>query len=708
MRSPAGTVLARPATAASRGVSGIETRDPAVLSQLVPRERLVRRLLAAVDVPLILLVAPAGYGKTTLLRQWEDCDDRPFAWVGFGELAQAVRGLTNPTVVSVDDAHVYPTPEAREWLPSAVEALPAGSQIVLAARREPALPLARLRAHRCIVELGVRDLALTRGETAQVVSNLGLDLRPPELEALAQRTEGWAAVVYLAALSHCGQGDALFFPGRFGGDHRLVADYLSDEVLLDVPADDLDFMIETSVLDRLAGALCDAVLVRTRSACRLRALSRSNLLVRPLDSTDAWYRYHPLLLEMLRAELRRADPERESDLRRRASRWHADHGDVEAALEQAIAAGDVRPAGELLWRSAPGWVARGRNRTVGRWLARFTEREVATTPTLALTAALSHLANGEGDLAERWAATAGALTGPKRRALAAALDVFEAALGRAGIADMAARSGKAGPFAPSDSAGRSLRCLITGVGLHLAGDCNAARDELEAGMRDAALAAPAVQALCLAQLALLAADQDDWQGASALATRARSHAELAGLGGYPTMALVYAVSAAARARAGQVEGAAEDAARASRLMKRLRDFAPWYETEVRIVLARAALRLSDVPRARALLAEASRHLARTPDAVVLQRWLDQGCSANDAFVDSGRAGSATLTTAELRVLQSLPTHLSLREIAESMRVSQNTVKTQAHAVYRKLDASSRSEAVDRAQALGLLDLRRAA
>jgi ATP/maltotriose-dependent transcriptional regulator MalT len=149
------------ATVAPRQASSTAPQDPAARSQLVPRERLVRRLLAACDVPLILLVAPAGYGKTTPtpLRQWEDREDRPFSWVGLDELDQTVKGLTNPTVVAVDDAHVYPTPDAREWLPSAVEALPAGSQIVLAERREPAVPPGRLRAHRRVVELRVRYLA---------------------------------------------------------------------------------------------------------------------------------------------------------------------------------------------------------------------------------------------------------------------------------------------------------------------------------------------------------------------------------------------------------------------------------------------------------------------------------------------------------------------------------------------------------------------
>ena len=171
------------------------------------------------------------------------------------------------------------------------------------------------------------------------------------------------------------------------------------------------------------------------------------------------------------------------------------------------------------------------------------------------------------------------------------------------------------------------------------------------------------------------------------------------------MALVRATSAMALARTGSVERATGDARRATRLMERVHDFAPWYDVEVRVVLARVALRLSDVARARTLLAESSRLVRHLPDAGVLRAWIEEAYERADAF---GAVARAPLTPAEARVLQCLPTHLSLRQIAQRIRVSQNTVKTQAHAIYRKLDATSRSEAVRRAEQLGLLDLAQAA
>ena len=686
------------ATATGSSPAHVSQRSGSIQPGLVGRDRLLRRLLGARDVPLVLLLAPAGYGKTTLLCQWAGRDARPFMWLEREELADAIDDLQAPSVLVVDDAHLGAATDAGDAVVQAIAELPHGSQIALAVRQEPALPLGRLRAHRGVVELRSADLAMRRDEAAALVGSVGLRLRRPELEALMQRTEGWAAGLYLAALSLTTTRDAGAV-SRFGGDDRMVADYLRDEVLSELAADDLEFVVATSVLDRLSGSVCDAITGRAQSAQRLRRLSRSNLPVLPLDHNDQSYRYHPLLLDHLRAELRRHDGNAAPELHRLASGWYAQDGDVDAALHHAVAAGDVDRGGALLWRAAGGWAARGRNASLEIWLDRFTDREIASTPTLSVTAALSGLANGEGDLVERWAAAAPPTT---------ALELLLAALGRNGVGEMAERAAAAGPFGPADSPGRALRCLVLGVGLQLSGHGEEARAHLEAGVRYGARAAPAVQALCLAQLALLAVAQEDWHGAAAHTDRALGHVRNSGLRDYPTMALVHAVSADVRGRRGQIEAAAQDAARATQLMERLRDFAPWYEAETRLALARAALRLTDVAEARRLLAQARRFLWRTPDAIVLGQWVDDASAAADAFLSSGGVGAAALTTAELRVLQSLPTHLSLREIAAAMRVSENTVKTQAHAIYRKLDASSRSEAVDRAQALGLLDVRRAA
>ncbi len=176
-----------------------------------------------------------------------------------------------------------------------------------------------------------------------------------------------------------------------------------------------------------------------------------------------------------------------------------------------------------------------------------------------------------------------------------------------------------------------------------------------------------------------------------------------GLASHPTAALTYAVSAEVQAHAGRIDRGKHDLRRASQLLARLPEFIPWYEAETRIVLARAALRLADVTAARALLADASRLARRVPDAVVFGDWLEDSWGLLDSTATHALTGASTLTKAELRILRFLPTHLSLREIALRLHVSTNTVKTQAHAVYRKLGVSSRSGAVARAVSIGLLE-----
>ena len=209
--------------------------------------------------------------------------------------------------------------------------------------------------------------------------------------------------------------------------------------------------------------------------------------------------------------------------------------------------------------------------------------------------------------------------------------------------------------------------------------------------------------LCLSQLALIAIDENDWEHAALLSSRARSQVERSPLADYPVSALVYAVSALVRAHRERVEAAQSDRQHALTLLAELVDAPPWYELETRVALARATLRLGDVVGTRALLAEARRLLPEVTDSAQAAAWIEDCDAQAAAFAVASLAGPAALTTAELRVLRMLPTHLSFREMGMRLQVSSNTIKTHAHAVYRKLDACSRSEAVVRARRMGLVD-----
>ena len=706
---------------------------------LVPRERLVARLAGARDVPLALLVAPAGYGKTTVLAQWAQTDARPFAWVSLaGEdndpvrllarvataldaieplgddavgpptgasdalverTAAAVVARPRPFVLVLDDAQVVGTRATFAAIDALVEHLPIGSQLALASRTEPEeLPVGRLRVHGRLVELRPRDLAMTHAEAATVLA--GLDLRPDDVEVLVQRTEGWPAGLYLAALSLRAEVDR----GRFTGDDRLVADYMREELLAEQPLDRLSFLTGTSVLGDLSGPLCDAVLDEPGSGHILRELSRSNLMVVSLDRGEHRYRYHGLFAEMLQAELRRREPEREAEIHRRASAWHAGCGEVDRALDHAIAAADIPSAGELLWQVASRDVMTGRHERLREWLGRFTAGQIESHPTLALTAATIAVTTGDCDVVEHWCAAArrGLDREPGGRDVAV-VDLLRALVGRDALGPMRTAARSAAERLGDDPPWGALCCLLCGVADHLTGDAAGARSNLEDGARRSAVAAPVVQVLCLAQLGVMALEDDDADVANVCISRARGQVDRAGLGDHPMCALVFAASALDRAQRGRVDEARADLAAGTGLLAAPGTCAPWYEAETRVLLARAALRLGDVLVARALLADAARSARPLGDATVLGAWLRASAERADSFSAAATLGPSALTTAELRVLRLLPTHLSFREIAATLQVSANTIKTQAHAVYRKLDARSRTEAVMSARRLGLLD-----
>src|SRR5947207_223995 len=362
---------------------------PTFREGFVPRPRLVRALQAATGVPLAAIVAPAGYGKTTLLAEWAAHDERAFAWVALDErdrgaeafLAAVENALGEvdrrfPWVLVIDDAHLLRDPASVAALRGIAARVPAGSQLAVASRTEPPLPLGRRRAQRTVTEVRTRELTMTTTEGRGLLSMAGVEVSQADLEALVDRTEGWPAGLYLAAVALRDQPGAPGAVARFGGEDTVVSGYFRDELLDELPASVRAFLGRASVLDRLSGPACDAVLDRRGSARVLSDLARRNAMLVPLDRNEDSFRLHRLLRETLRGELRRFEPEREPELHRRASEWHDGHGEMDEAVEHAIAAGDARRAGALLWASVPRCVARGRNGLVQRWLGTFTDAEI--------------------------------------------------------------------------------------------------------------------------------------------------------------------------------------------------------------------------------------------------------------------------------------------------------------------------------------------
>lgn len=687
---------------------------PTPTGGVVARPRLVAALGATGGGCVAVLSAPAGYGKTTLLCQWEAADTRAFAWLSVDgrddadppRLRRRAAALLErmpsdePFVLVLDDAQALRAAPARLALRRIAADLPPDAVLAIATRSEAPLPLARLRAQHRLVELGTGRLTMHRDEVAALVALDGRRLPADEFDALIELTEGWPAAVSLALLA-LAEGR---FPSRQSGADDLFAAYLEDEVLAGLRPSDRVFLRRTSVLETLSGPACDAVLDRTGAAAVLARLAFANVLLLPLDRRGERLRRHRLLADMLAAELARVEPAHAGRLHRRAAGWCDGAGDVHGAIGHALAGGDLERAARITWAGAAHAVAHGDGAGVERRLARFTERELATTADLALTAATSELIAGRGDLVSHWASAAAVLApAASPPAVFGALAAFRAALGHEGLPQAIDDAARAAAQLPRDDLSVALCHFVAGAARHVLGDRERARVELTSGARRAAVAAPALHALCLAQLGVLAVEREDRAEATELVARARAQVERHGLGDAPACALVFAAAAVVRAHDGRADEARADLAHAIRLQDRLVDFAPWYDAELRVLAAWAAWRLCDVPGAIAHLRDADRYARRAPEATVLTSWLDRAQAQVAEATAPTAAPPASLTAAELRILRFLPTHLSFREIAERTFVSANTVKTQANAVYRKLDVSSRSEAVSRARSLGVLD-----
>jgi LuxR family maltose regulon positive regulatory protein len=717
MAPAAPTALRRPKT--NRTAVGSDAR--AWREGYVRRAGLVRRLSEAREASVAVIVAPPGYGKSSLLSEWAEQDERAFMWLSFDQtganrkaqseaaatLISTLRARERCFVLALDDAHLTAPSVLRELVRVVLDECPEGSMVAISSRREPALPLGRLRASHALIEVRVEDLAMRPAEAGILLRRAGLELDFASVQTLVRLTEGWPAGLYLSSLCLRGQPDLAEAVAHVRGDDHPMAEYFRDEVLPALSPELREFAVRTSVLDEVSGPVCDAVLEREGSALVLSDLEQASPLLRPLDAAHEHYRWHALFRDVLSAELRRTEPQLVRSLHCSASAWYQACGDTDRAIAHAVSAHDSVRTGDLLWPSIVAYVTQGRNDIVQGWLASFSEEELAGYAPLALCAAHSFLVAGNAAEARHWAIAGSAALGRDRARStdeppATGFAGINAMLGGAGVVGMGQAAADACRIEPEDSPWRPIWLFLEGTALHLAGNRSTAAPVLQAGADIAAATAPSVTALCLAQAAMIAIEEADWDTATDLTDRALQVIEERGLIDYPICALAFAAAAATRAHQGRADEAKRDLRRGVDLLAALGDFLPWYGAEARILLAHASLWLADLVGARTLLAEASRLARRTAGAVIFARWFDDAWSYMDTLAETSLGGPSSLTIAELRILRFLPSHRSFREIAEQLGVSANTVKTQAHAVYRKLGAASRSEAVTRAAEAGLL------
>jgi ATP/maltotriose-dependent transcriptional regulator MalT len=454
--------MAKP-PAMSPPTANLDERDALLATKLhiprprpgfVLRPRLLERLDEGMEHRVVLVCTPAGFGKTSLLADWARRDRRPVAWLSLDEadndpvrfwrhvvaaldrarpgVAERVAPLLGPpappsleglvtalvnqlaaqpdeVVLVLDDYHLVDAQPVHGSLAFLLEHLPPQAHLVVASRADPPLPLPRLRAGGQLAELRAAELRFTPEEAAELLSGApGVDLSLPEaaVAALAARTEGWAAGLQLAALSLRDRVDIDRFVAAFSGSHRYVLDYLTEEVLERQPEQLRGFLLETSVLERLCGPLCDAVTGRSDSQQLLEAVERANLFLVPLDEVRGWWRYHQLFSDLLRVRLAQERPERVAELHRAAAAWCEAHGLVDDAIHHALVAGDAAWAARVAERHIEELLARSEGATLDRWLGALPTEVLRARPRLCVAQTITALEGGHVEAAERLLADA--------------------------------------------------------------------------------------------------------------------------------------------------------------------------------------------------------------------------------------------------------------------------------------------------------------
>lgn len=720
--------------------------QPRVREGTIPRADLVHRLRPTTRSTVALIVAPGGYGKTTLLAEAAAAaSGRPLVWIGIVEsdndplsfarcltaaversgavetrvlrprsgspdshavlLARLVKALKAgaPLTIAIDDLHLLTTLRSLKIVESVANNLPPQSQMLLAARRRPRLGLTSLRAEGRLIELGTADLRLSQGEGLQLLRTAGVEVSPDDAADLSSRAEGWAAGLYLAALA-CPDGRGL---RSFDGADRFVSDWFDAEYLSRMEDDDRTFLVRASVLGQLSGPMCDAVLQTSGSAARLERIARSNLFVTGMGSGNARvFQLHQMLREALVAELERQEPARLLKIARRAADWSERHHDLEATAEYVWAAGDRERFGAVCAQMALPLYQSGRTDAIDRWLARLDLDLLERHPALAVCGAALHTVRGQPDEAEAWAAIAeqaepDTVMPDGTPSPEPWLAVLRAAMCREGKDALRHDAARALAGLAEGSPWRPTALALLGIGQLLAGE-SAAADEILAEAQIEALTAgcPKPGAVALAARSLLAAAERRWAAAAELASASRDVVQDWHLEDYPTSALTFVAGARAAVHGSDWVRARNDLEHAR---DRLPPLAPaWLTVPVHLEAATVHLGLSERDQATAALAAAEEILAHVPDLGVLG---DQAAELRGGLDRTARplVARGRLTAAELRLLPLLTTHLTFREIGELLHISRNTVKTQAICTYRKLDVTSRSAAIERAIELGLVD-----
>ena len=721
-------------------------RVPAPRVPAVERRRLLNLLTAEADARVVLISASAGYGKSTLAAQWNAHCRRPVAWltlergdndpiVLLNYLAHAFDRLhpvdpelldelsspaprvddvvlpalaeelarSSPFELILDDLHELTHPRSLALVDFLLEESPTGSQVVLVTRADPDLPLTRRRVAGDVLEIRADRLALDSDETRDLAAHLDARLSERALGIILERTEGWPAGVALAVRAADGSASGDAVAEGLQGTQRQIADYLLETVLdLETEAH-RTFLLATSVLRRMTAPLCDAVLAAAGSSDALRELEQTNSFVIPLDDQRGWYRYHELFGQFLRSELDRRNPELAAVYLARAAEWHEQDGThPDEAFRCAHECGDLERAGRIALASAVGSVGSGHVETMRLWLLDCTDGEIGADPHLAIAAAWVYLLLGEAERAERFLLDAerGDLDVPSAdgtTSLRSSLANVRSTLGPGGIHQMLADA----EFVYAAERERktpwlSAGCRAIGTANVLLGRPDAAIAAFqEALMLYAARPEFAFsRVVCLGYLAFAAADTGAWSDARKWAKEAKALVVEHRLDHTLGAAIACTARATALVHDGDLDRAAHELAHARRVGHLARG-TRWLHADLELRWGNLSLDLGERLVAHEHAVRARAILDGYPDPGTLSPRLDE----LDTRI--GRAADLHLTPAELWILPFLPTHLTVEAIADRVGRSRSTVKTHVAQIYSKLGVSTRSEAVEKMEQLGL-------
>ena len=738
----------------SQGVVFLESKlhAPPVRREWVARKELVDDLVASADKSIVLIDAPVGYGKTTLLAQWKDVDPRPFAWVtldrldndpnhfwsyviealrlvepALGDWSDAVPASKEtlqhtflPRLVSelsrsskqivlvLDDYHHIKNVHCHELMILLLDNLPPTTQVVVSSRADPPILVGRRRVEGTLHEVRAADLRFFYSEANTLLSHvLDRKLTGKQIRKLVDKTEGWPAGLYLAAVSLRGHNDPDKLIEEFTGSARHVADYLSNEILSRLPDNVRRFLLRTSILTRFSAPLCDEVLGSNDSAAIIDDLERSNLLIVPLDDHREWYRYHQLFGDLLKSELIRTHGTTVPELHRRASNWFAQTKLVSQAVHHSIEAGDRRATRELVSANWYPYLNAGRIETVRSWLSAVGEEEIATDPVLSITAAWCSALVGDIDEAGRWVASAklGSVNGPLpdgAQSLDSGIVLVTSMFGLGGVSVALDDARAALELEPEPGHWRSVALVAFGYNSYLSGDLESAKAAITQAIAPNRLKQPVLEIVARCELALVSADLGDKKLANELTHEACHMMDQHGLSGLPQSSLVYLALGRLSADDGDLNEAREMLELALKTRGQLPRMSPWVTLQIMLELAPVRFSHGDQDGARELLREAQAILKANPDAGTLpdqlqklERSLGRSSQRPAIFGDS-------LTDRELAVLRLLPSELTHRAIAGELFVSLNTVKSHVRAIYRKMNVTSRVGAVEKARELELI------